>query len=47
MTPLRFDVGSSATRRRHLLLGGLAALSLAPLAAQPDGLPVPKKKLIG
>lgn len=37
MTQPQFDVGRDAARRRHLVLGGLAALSLAPLAGCGGG----------
>ena len=37
MTTLKFEIGADAARRRQLLLGGLAALSLAPLASCGGG----------
>lgn len=36
MTALKFEVGSNA-RRRHLVMGGLAAMALAPLASCGGG----------
>lgn len=37
MTQHKFDAGADAARRRHLVLGGLAAMSLAPLASCGGG----------